>query len=110
VSGGPHVEVANLVVQTVPYKDVNLSTRYGLTVPSARVIGRGSALILSATGGEPGSTRSGVAVQGSWAKPGIQKITAYVDSRGVLVGFQPGPTWVILAPPGTQVTTTPEAP
>ena len=110
VSGGPRVEVANLVVQTVPYKNVNLSTRYGLTVPSARVIGRGSALILSATGGQPGSNRSGVAVRGSWAKPGIQKITDYVDSRGVLVGFQPGPTWVILAPPGTQVTTTPEEP
>ena len=110
VSGGPQIEVANLVVQTVPYKNVNLSTRYGLTVPSARVTGRGSALMLSATGGQPGSTRSGVAVRGSWAKPGIQKITEYVDSRGVLVGFQPGPTWVILAPPGTQVTTTPEGP
>ncbi len=110
VSGGPRVEVANLVVQTVSYKNVNLSTRYGITAPSARVIGRGSALMLSAAGGQPGSTRSGVAVRGSWAKPGIQKITDYVDSHGVLVGFQPGPTWVILAPPGTQVTTTPEGP
>jgi hypothetical protein len=110
VSGGPRVEVANLVVQAVPYKNVNLSTRYGLTVPSARVTGRGSALVLSETGGQPGSTRSGVAVRGSWAKPGIQKITDYVDSRGVLVGFQPGPTWVILAPPGTRVMTTPGGP
>jgi len=109
VSGGPQLEVANLVVQNVPYKNVNLSTRYGLTVSSARVVGRGSALMLSAVG-QTGSTRSGVAVEGSWDKPGIQKITDYVDSRGALVGFQPGPTWIILAPPGTQITTTPDAP
>jgi hypothetical protein len=51
-----------------------------------------------------------VAVEGSWQKPGLSKITDYVDARGVLVGFQPGPTWVILAPPGTQVTTTPDGP
>ncbi len=108
VSGGPQVEVANLVVQNVPYKTVNLSTRYGLTAPSARVIGRGSALMLSASGGQPGSARSGVAVEGSWQKPGIGTITDYADSRGVLVGFQPGPTWIILAPPGTLVTTTPD--
>ncbi len=110
VSGGPAVEVANLVVQTVPYKNVNLSTRYGLTVGSARVIGRGAALMLSATSGQPGTARSGVAVEGSWEKPGITKITDYVDATGALVGFQPGPTWVILAPPGTQITTTPAQP
>jgi hypothetical protein len=110
VSGGPRVEVANLVVQSVPYKTVNLSTRYGITAPSARVIGRGAALMLSATGGQPGRARSGVAVEGTWAKLGIAKITGYVDSHGVLVGFQPGPTWIILAPAGTQVRTTPAPP
>jgi hypothetical protein len=108
ISGGPQVEVANLVVQNVSYKTVNLSTRYGLTAPSARVIGQGSALMLSAIGGQAGSARSGVAVEGSWQKPGIGKVTDYVDSRGALVGFQRGPTWIILAPPGTQVTTTPD--
>jgi hypothetical protein len=110
VSGGPQVEVTNLVVQNVAYKTVNLSTRYGLTALSARVIGQGSALMLSATGGQVGSARSGVAVEGSWQKPGLSKITDYMDARGVLVGFQRGPTWIILAPPGTQVTTTPDGP
>lgn len=109
-SGGPRVQVVNVVVQIVPYKNVNLSTRYGLTVPSARVIGRGAALMLSVAPGRPGTESSGVAVKGSWSKPGIQKITGYLDSSGVPVGFQPGPTWVILAPPGTQITTTPEGP
>jgi hypothetical protein len=109
-SGGPQVEVTNLVVQSVAYKTVNLSTRYGLTALSARVIGQGSALMLSGAGGQAGSARSGVAVEGSWQKPGLSKITDYVDARGVLVGFQPGPTWIILAPPGTQVTTTPDGP
>ena len=54
-SGGPRVQVVNVVVQIVPYKNVNLSTRYGLTVPSARVIGRGSALMLSV---QPAGTRA----------------------------------------------------
>jgi hypothetical protein len=96
--------VANIVVQRVPYKTVFLSRKYGLTTTSARVIGSGPALMLSApaTGTSPGS--AGAAVRGTWSKPGLRAVTVYLDRHGRPVGFQPGPTWVILVPPGTRVT------
>jgi hypothetical protein len=96
VSGGPPVQVANIVVQRVPYKTVFLSRKYGLTTTSARVIGSGRALMLSAPG---------TAARGTWSKPGLRAVTVYLDASGRPVGFQPGPTWVILAPPGTRVST-----
>jgi hypothetical protein len=103
-AGGPRVQVANLIIQTVRYKDVNLSTRLGITVPSARVIGKGAALVVSAADG-PANSHSGVAVKAFWSKPGRHAVTNYLDSRGVPIGLQPGPTWVVLAPPGTQIRT-----
>ena len=63
------MRVANVVVQDVPYKTVFLSHKYGLTTTSARVIGSGSALIVSGTGTAAGS--SGTAVKGTWSKPGL---------------------------------------
>jgi hypothetical protein len=109
-AGGPSVQVANLVVQSVPYKTVNLSTRYGLTVPSARTIGSGQALVLSSPSARPGAPRAGVAVRAQWSKPGLHDVTDFLDANGKPLGFQPGPTWVVLAPPGTKTTTTPVAP
>ena len=103
VSGGPSVLAANIVVQKVPYKTVFLSHRYGLTTTSARVIGSGSDLILSETGPAGGS--AGAAVKGTWSKPGIHAVTAYLDANNRPVGFRPGATWVILAPPGTRIST-----
>ena len=103
VSGGPSVLVANLVVQNVPYKTVFLSRKFGLTTTSARVIGSGSALILSETG--PAGRSAGAAVKGTWSKPGIHDVTTYLDANNRPVGFQHGTTWVILAPPGTQIST-----
>ena len=103
VSGGPSVLAANIVVQKVPYKTVFLSHRYGLTTTSARVIGSGSALILSETG--PAGRSAGAAVKGTWSKPGIHAVTNYLDANNRPVGFQQGATWVILAPPGTQIST-----
>ena len=101
VSGGPSVAVANIVVQKVPYKTVFLSRKYGLTTTSARVIGSGSALMLSETG--PAGQGTGAAVRGTWSKPGIHGVTNYLDANHRPVGFQRGATWVILAPPGTQI-------
>jgi hypothetical protein len=104
VAGGSRVQVANVIVQTVPYKAVNLNRRLGMTVPSARVIGTGHALVLSAAlGARAGGT--GVAVHTTWSKPGRRQVTNYLDARGVPVGLQPGSTWVVLAPPGTQIST-----
>jgi len=103
VAGGPRVQAANVIVQTVPYKEVNLSARLGIKVPSARVIGAGRALVLSGTTGAAGHT--GVAVHAAWSKPGSQQVTNYLDARSTPVGLQPGPTWVILAPAGTRIST-----
>jgi hypothetical protein len=103
VSGGPSVQVANIVVQKVPYKTVFLSRKYGLTTTSARVIGSGSALMLSETG--PAGRGTGAAVKGTWSKPGLHDVTNYLDANSRPVGFQRGTTWVILAPPGTQIST-----
>lgn len=103
VSGGPSVQVANIVVQKVPYKTVFLSRKFGLTTTSARVIGSGSALMLSETGPAGGS--AGVAVKGTWSKPGLHDVTNFLDASGRPIGFQRGTTWVILAPPGTQIST-----
>ena len=102
VAGGPPVRVANVVVQHVAYKTVFLSRKYGLTTSSARVIGSGSALILSGTATAGGS---GTAVKGTWSKPGLHDVTAYLDARNTPIGFQRGATWVILAPPGTRTST-----
>ena len=103
--GGPSVQAANIVVQTTPYKTVYLSRRYGLTTTSARVIGSGPALMLSRTGRSGAGGPSGVAVKGTWSKPHLRDITNYFDSSGTPVGFQRGTTWVILAPPGTKIST-----
>ena len=102
-AGGPPVRVTNVVVQNVPYKTVFLSRKYGLTTSSARVIGTGSALILSGTGTGAGS--SGTAVKGTWSKMGLRSVTAYLDASNTPIGFQRGTTWVILAPPGTRAST-----
>jgi hypothetical protein len=98
-AGGPRVSVANLVVQIVSFKTVYLSRKYGETVPSARVIGRGAVTVFS--GAAPGGT-GGTAAAGSWAKPGITAVTNYFDTAGQPMSFTPGPTWVVLAPAGTR--------
>lgn len=103
--GGPSVQAANIVVQTTSYKTVYLSRRYGLRTTSARVIGSGPALMLSCTGRSVAGGPSGVAVKGTWSKPGIRSVTNYLDSSGTPVGFQRGTTWVILSPPGTKIST-----
>jgi hypothetical protein len=108
VAGGPAVRVANIVVQNVPFKTVFLSRKFGLTTTSARVVGSGSALIVSETGaaaGSNGTASNGMAVWGTWSKPGLHDVTAYLDASNTPIGFQHGTTWVILAPPGTRAKT-----
>ena len=100
MTGGPAVRVANIVVQDVPYKTVFLSRKYGLTTTSARVVGSGSALIVSGAGTAAGN--SGTAARGTWSKPGLHDVTSFLDARNTPIGFQHGTTWVILAPPGTR--------
>ena len=96
-SGGPKVEVANLVVERVGYKQIGVNRRHGVTLPNPKVTGSGSAEVFS------GNTSGGTAASGTWSKPHPSSVTNFVDSGGSLMAFQTGPTWVIFAPPGTQV-------
>jgi hypothetical protein len=90
VSGGPAVAAANLIVQTVPYKQAG---RAGAEVPSARVFGSGASTVF------PGPS----AISGRWTKPGGAAVTNYVDSESVPVRLVPGNTWIVLAPTGATV-------
>ncbi len=105
VSGGPPIQVANLIVQTVKYKQVFLNRRAGITAPSARVFGRGLAEVFSGIGDTADHGQGGLAAKGRWSKPGILAVTEYIDSKGFPMELQPGATWVILAPHGTKVST-----
>ena len=91
------MSVANLVVQFVSYRRVGVGRRTGVTVTSAEVVGTGRAEVFSSVAG-----RAAAAV-GTWSKPRSGDVTNYFDSGGSLMNFQPGPTWVILAPRATQV-------
>jgi hypothetical protein len=101
-SGGPAAEVANLIVQMVPYKTIGVNAKAGITMQSAQVIGSGKVEVLSASAA--GGT-GGTVAAGTWSKPHFGEITNYLDSSGAPMDLQPGPTWVLLAPPGTQVST-----
>lgn len=104
--GGPRLRVANVIVQRVEFKTVYLSRRYHLTTESARVIGKGSAVVFSGvqgTGAQP--SQGGLAASGTWRKPGLRDVTNYLDGNGLPMYLEPGPTWVVLAPRGTRVQT-----
>jgi Protein of unknown function (DUF3048) C-terminal domain/Protein of unknown function (DUF3048) N-terminal domain len=96
VRGGPKIQAANVVVQTVPYKVV---VNHGTTIRIARMIGTGHAMVLSGSAGSGGGT----AAAGTWSKPHRDDLTNYFDASGFPMLFQPGPTWVLLAPRGTKV-------
>ena len=99
--GGPNVQVANLVIQMVSYRSVHVNARRGITAPDAVVSGTGRAEVFSGGVGSSGREASG-----TWSKPRRGLVTNYFDSSGSLMSFEPGPTWVILAPPGTRADTT----
>jgi hypothetical protein len=103
ISGGPRVEVSDLIVEIVRYKTVFLSHRDGRTAPSARVIGAGRAFVLTGDAGTPDSVPTGLAAVGNWSKPGLTAVTNFLDSQDFPLAMQPGPTWVILAPRSTRV-------
>jgi hypothetical protein len=98
-AGGPRVSVANLVVQIVSFKTVYLSHRYGLTAQSPVAVGKGTVTVFSGTAaGQSGGTGAA----GTWSKPGIAAVTNYFDAAAAPMNFEPGPTWIVLAPAGTR--------
>lgn len=101
-SGGPQVSVANLVVQRVSYKDIGVNRRHGIVLPNPNVTGSGGVEVFSgSTSGDSGGT----AASGTWSKPHTSSVTNFFDSSGHQMAFQTGPTWIIFAPPGTQIST-----
>jgi hypothetical protein len=101
-SGGPSVQVANLVVQDVTYKTVNVNPKHGIVVSAASISGSGRDEVFS---GRISGGSGGTAASGTWSKPHTTSLTNYFDSSGNAMAFSPGPTWVILVPPGTKVST-----
>jgi hypothetical protein len=101
-SGGPKVEVANLVVQRVSYKQIHVNARHGIVLPNANVTGSGGAEVFS---GSVSGGSGGTGASGTWSKPHASSVTNFFDSSRSLMAFQAGQTWVILAPPGTHVST-----
>lgn len=96
-SGGPRVQVANLIIQMVSYKQVYVSRRYRITAASPQVLGTGKATVFSSEQG------GGTSASGSWAKRGAGSVTAYLDSGGYPMILASGATWIVLAPPGTRI-------
>lgn len=93
---GVEATVANLVVQRTKYRTVHNEHVPGGSTHTSLATGDGSCQAF------------GRAQQAScaWSRPGREKQTNYADSSAATLLFQPGPTWVLLAPPGTKVTTT----
>jgi Protein of unknown function (DUF3048) N-terminal domain/Protein of unknown function (DUF3048) C-terminal domain len=91
-SGTPGVAVANLILQNVQYKQVLLRDPDRFA-QSARVLGRG---ICTAVSG-------GTATPCTWYKRSAVAVTGYVDAAAVPLRFAPGPTWVVLLPPGSKL-------
>ncbi len=85
---------ANLVVQFVEYKQIQVKHPNGPFVPSARVFGTGRAVVAS----------QDQALDGMWRKAGVQALTTYSTARGVLARMTPGPTVILLAPRSARVT------
>ena len=103
VSGGPSASAANLVVQMVNYKQVFLSHREGITVPSARVMGTGRAMVFTGLAGTAATGRLGLVTAATWSKRTLGDVTNYLSRDYSLLSFAPGPTWIILAPVGTRI-------
>lgn len=87
------VRASNVVMQEVTYAPLDLS---GTSVVEGdpEVVGGGKAVVL--TGART--------LDGTWSKLNRQSLTNYLGADGVPVRLAPGPTVVLLVPPGTPVT------
>ena len=92
---GPHVSVANVIVQHTDYKATNIA-HGGVTAPKAKVFGKGACEVASG----PHSAK------GRWVRHAADALMLYVDGDSFPFRFAPGRTWVLLAPPGTSVKAT----
>jgi hypothetical protein len=92
---GPQLAFANVVVQYVRYRNTTSRDPSGALVPTAEVVGTGSAMVLS----------GGTMVKATWTKKSRSDVTTFTDAAGLPIPLLPGPTWVMLAPIGAATTT-----
>lgn len=91
IEGGGQLRFPNVVLQFVPYKGTEVRDVSGAVSPVAVVEGEGDVWVLSGP----------ALVKGRWKKAGKGDITSIVDASGAPIGLQPGPTWHMLVPTGT---------
>jgi hypothetical protein len=91
-NGTPHVDMegariapANVVVQSVEYKDTGERDVAGTPVPEAELTGSGKATIFT----------DGTAVPVTWSRPSAAQTTEYRAADGNPVALTPGQTWVV---------------
>lgn len=96
-AGTPHVDTdgvvvapPNVVVQFVDYVDTGLVDLAGTPVPEASLIGGGDVWVFT----------DGHLLGGRWQRDGLDTPARYLDAGGAPIALTPGPTWVILVPPG----------
>ncbi|HVF75023.1 MAG TPA: DUF3048 domain-containing protein [Acidimicrobiales bacterium] len=94
LDNGQQLGFTNVIIQFVRYVDTGSRDTAGFAVPTAKVIGKGEAWILS----------DGRLVKAKWDKASAAAITSYTDSSNLPVKLTPGTTWVALAPIGAQTT------
>lgn len=87
------VRVTNLILQEVPYRQLELQHGQGVFVPSAKVIGTGRSTVLSGA----------AVVRGTWIRKGAKQLTNFLDPGSAPVRLAPGASWVVLVPPGSTV-------
>jgi hypothetical protein len=92
---GAPLAFANVIVQYVRYTNTSSRDPAGNPVPIASVIGTGQAAVLS----------GGTLLSATWTKHSATDVTAFTDAQGLPVNLTAGPTWIMLAPVGTQITT-----
>lgn len=88
---GSAMAVANLLFQLTSYQKVYVKSSTGSTVPTANVLGTGSATVCAATG----------CLAGSWQRRGYEASTNFFDSKRSAVRLSRGTTWIVLAPTGS---------
>ena len=94
---GSQTATKNVVILTVP-------TFIGPWLENSE---GGHEVEVTATGSGPLVVlRNGIAITGTWTRPGLTGPTALVASDGTPITLQPGNTWEELAPQGVTVTTT----
>jgi len=94
--GGVTVAVSSVIVLMMEYKTLEVRNPSPHNVPSASVIGEGTAVAVSGSQG----------VTGKWVKPGLKLVSHVVDGLGFQMRLRPGTTWVVYAPLGSTVSTT----